>query len=277
LLESSLRGATSLLRAAHDGPELCSLALPLARALLHLPNQYELDGFTEARHGALLALVVRRPEPLARWLCAEFYGSNHTLSMRIDALRVIHAAADELAQPPPAAAPPATAPPQLPPPPEAAAALAPATAGRSRRWASGARPRPAAAASVLGRVAPLFFFPLMARYDDPANTFQLLGEDCFLLQAPSAPSPTLRPCAPALPPPPPAPRPPPPVPRAATFFPSTFFPSPPSALPHRRPATPAAGAPQRARRAAPRCRRLPVRAAHGARAVGARVVTAPPP
>merc|ERR1740139_439935 len=90
----------------------------------------------------------------------------------MDALRVIHAAADELAQPPPAAAPPAT---------EAAAALA--AAGRSRRWASGARPRPGAAASVLGRVAPLFFFPRMARYDDPANTFQLLGEDCFLLQA----------------------------------------------------------------------------------------------
>ena len=78
LLESSLRGATSLLRAAHDGPELCALALPLARALLHLPNQYELDGFTEARHGALLALVVRRPEPLARWLCSEFYGTNRT-------------------------------------------------------------------------------------------------------------------------------------------------------------------------------------------------------
>jgi hypothetical protein len=59
LLEASLRGAASLLRGAHDGPELDALALPLARALLHLPNQYELDGFTEARHGALLPVRVR--------------------------------------------------------------------------------------------------------------------------------------------------------------------------------------------------------------------------
>ena len=54
-----MRGAASLLRGAHDGPELDALALPLARALLHLPNQYELDGFTEARHGALLPVRVR--------------------------------------------------------------------------------------------------------------------------------------------------------------------------------------------------------------------------
>ena len=32
-------------------------------------------------------------------------------------------------------------------------------------------------------VAPRFFFPLMRRYDDPANTFRLLTEDCFLIGA----------------------------------------------------------------------------------------------
>eukprot|EP00962_Isochrysis_galbana_P041222 scaffold15069_cov84-Isochrysis_galbana.AAC.1 len=50
------------------------------------------------------------------------------------------------------------------------------TVGKSRRWHSAPRPRAPAAASRLAVVAPLFFFPLMARYDDPQNVFRLLGQ-----------------------------------------------------------------------------------------------------
>jgi hypothetical protein len=65
-----------------------------------------------------------------------------------------------------------------------AAALTP-VGHSTRRWGSSSqRPPPAPpAASLLGAIAPRFFFPLMGRYDDPANTFRLLTEDCFLLEA----------------------------------------------------------------------------------------------
>lgn len=122
----------------------------------------------------------------------EFYGRNHTLEMRMEALAVIRAAAEEMAAPPsvhPSAGAPAgsvhtgsihtgavhngavhtgsvhtgdihtgTRP-----------------VGKSRRWHSAPRPRAPAAASRLAVVAPLFFFPLMARYDDPENAFRMLG------------------------------------------------------------------------------------------------------
>ena len=102
--------------------------------------------------------------------------------MRLEALLVIHQTADELSAPesiaPPAAgahaanlAPPTDAPPTR-------------VRGKIRRWGtSSGRPRGVrAGSSALGDCAPFFFYPLMARYDDPGHTFRLLTEDCFLLE-----------------------------------------------------------------------------------------------
>lgn len=111
--------------------------------------------------------------------------------MRLETLRVIRATADELGAPPPPATPSAAA--------KAAkeavlaaskaaqqvdgAAGAAGGGGKTRRWGtSSLRPAQTTRASALGEVAPLFFYPLLSRYDDPANTFKLLGEDCFLLE-----------------------------------------------------------------------------------------------
>ena len=121
--------------------------------------------------------------------------------MRMNALRTVHAMAEELSAPlthpalpthsqravpatngaPPAAAPPTAA------SPASSAAEVPGgmrALGRTRRWGtSSLRTRPTATASLLGAIAPRFFYPLMARYDDPASSFRLLTEDCFLLEA----------------------------------------------------------------------------------------------
>ena len=171
LLQASLEEAERVIRGAAAGPELDALATTLARALLHLSDQYRLPRFGDHRRAGLVALTVRAPRLLAPYLTAEFYGTNHTLDMRMEALLAIHAAAIELAKPP---AKEKAAAPALPPP---------DAAGRTRRWGTASLRKPAPAAAVpLGAVAADFFFPLMAKYDDAANTFRLLGEDCFLLE-----------------------------------------------------------------------------------------------
>ena len=116
--------------------------------------------------------------------------------MRLEALLVIHQTADELSTPdaiaPPTAAPEAAtchrlsadrtgaAPADAITPPDAPTRMR----GKTRRWGtSSSRPRGArAGASALGECAPLFFYPLMTRYDEQAHTFRLLTEDCFLLE-----------------------------------------------------------------------------------------------
>jgi len=175
------------------------MAEPLCRTLLHLGNAYALPQFGAWRRAGLVALAVACPEQLAAPLVAEFYGSNHTIEMRMEALATIRAAADEMAAPPPSHSA------------SSSANSAPGSAleqerereggragggggvtltrgqvapvGKSRRWHSKPRAPPVSAASRLATVAPLFFFPLMHKYDDPTHAFRMLGEDCFLLEA----------------------------------------------------------------------------------------------
>ncbi|KAL1519747.1 hypothetical protein AB1Y20_023255 [Prymnesium parvum] len=173
LLGASLRSAAGLVRHAADTPELHHLAPQLGRALLHLTDQYRTANFGQMRREALVALAVRSPQAMAELLCGSFYGNVQSLEMRMESLQVIFAMASELRKPPAneAKAAPATPAEDVSRP------------GRTRRWGtSSTRVRPKAAASQLGEVAGYFFFPLMRRYDDPANSFRLLGEDCFLLE-----------------------------------------------------------------------------------------------
>ena len=222
LVDAALESAAPLIRAAADNPELDALAPPLCRALLHLADTYRLPRFSERRHAGLLALAVRSPRRAAQLLTTEFYSEHVSLEMRMSVLRTIHAMADELATPTTAREPSSAAAASsvaasalsasyaCPTAPNGIASIAsrcpsggrgsaaePSTRAdgarreaKTRRWGSSSlRSRPAASASLLGAVAPLFFFPLMARYDDPANTFRLLTEDCFLLEVSHLPSP----------------------------------------------------------------------------------------
>ena len=178
-VEAALEVAERLVRKSADAEELHTLATPLLRALLHLPDEYKLPQFAARRHRALVALAVRSPAASARFLTQEFYSEHLSLEMRMQVLRTVHVMADELAAPissVPSAEPDAAA-----VHPDALRGVS--ADGKTRRWGTGsARSRPTASPSVLGAVAPLYFYPLMARYDDAANTFRLLTEDSFLLE-----------------------------------------------------------------------------------------------
>ena len=99
LLQASLEEAERVIRGAAAGPELDALATTLARALLHLSDQYRLPRFGDHRRAGLVALTVRAPRLLAPYLTAEFYGTNHRGHEDGSAARV-HAAAIKLAKPP---------------------------------------------------------------------------------------------------------------------------------------------------------------------------------
>eukprot|EP00967_Tisochrysis_lutea_P097569 scaffold143316_cov28-Tisochrysis_lutea.AAC.2 len=161
--------------------ELRLLAVPLGRTLLHLTNQYSLPHFGTWRRSALVALTVACPEEMAPHLVDEFFGSNHTLEMRMEALAAIRAAAEEMGLPPStlsgstdssativASSDERTS--------STAHGVTTRLLGKTRRFHSAPRPRAPAAASRLATVAPMFFFPLMQRYDDPTNAFKMLGE-----------------------------------------------------------------------------------------------------
>lgn len=126
-----------------------------------------------------MALAVRSPSAIGRFLTAEFYSEHVTLDMRMSVLRTVHAMADELGAPPPKPRAAADASGAVPP----SATDGGATSismiqgggqpisnpiGRTRRWGtSSLRARPVAQVSLIGAVAPLIFYPLVARYDDP--------------------------------------------------------------------------------------------------------------
>ena len=147
-----------------------------------MADTYRLARFGERRHGALVALAVRSPVAAAEFLTSEFYSEHVSLEMRLEVLRVVHATAEELGAPTTARIGPAAA--RVAPAGEAPSKTPGTTPSKTRRWGtSSLRSRPVAAASVLGAVAPLYFYPLLVRFDDPTTTFTLLGEDCFLLEA----------------------------------------------------------------------------------------------
>jgi telomere length regulation protein len=213
LLEISLAAAAGLVRRWPDSPELTTMAPPLLRALLHMADPYGIPNYNEHRHAALLALTVRCPREAATFLAEQFYEDGLSLEMRSEALKVVHAAADELGAPPPPTTPSAevraaidsvvtaaTRATSAAKRATSAAAGAPAGAAgapagavssdiygnpnKTRRFGTASlRTENTSKASVLAEVAPLFFFPLMARFDEPANSFRLLGEDAFLLES----------------------------------------------------------------------------------------------
>ena len=100
LVDAALEAAEGVIRTHAENKELHTMAPPLFRALLHLPDQYKLPLFAERRHGALVALSVRCPAEAADFLTREFYSEHLSLEMRMQALRTVNAMAEELAAPP---------------------------------------------------------------------------------------------------------------------------------------------------------------------------------
>ncbi|XP_069036917.1 telomere length regulation protein TEL2 homolog [Lepisosteus oculatus] len=188
-VEASLQAAEGLIR--RNAAAAREVSVQLTKVLLHLEDSYNTAGFLGLRQGAMVALAVTDPIPVAEFLTTEFFALNYSLCHRMDILEVLVRSAQELSQPITAQQPPS-----LRIQPVATAVTSdphgPALPWRqvvdqrieskTRRFSKGAR-RPAGSAppSRFAPVAGHFFFPLLRNYDRPQVTFDLLGSDHLLL------------------------------------------------------------------------------------------------
>lgn len=62
------------------------LAVNMAKILLHLQDQYNIQDFCLLRKRALVAITVRCPKPVAEYLTEQFYERNYNLRQRMDIL-----------------------------------------------------------------------------------------------------------------------------------------------------------------------------------------------
>lgn len=216
---AALAALPALIKA--EPPDLSEVCVEMAKVLLHLQDNWDLDAFSSLRHSALIALTTRRPRLLAPFLTTQFYCPNHNTRQRLDILEVPHhtpslhlcdsclplqvlsSAATELSTPSNVTT-------------DTQSPLTPHTYTQSKKpWQQLIDERVRAKTRMISKVppfchfytrtrahfllqgpkklpssptpskfspvAPLFFFPLMASYDQFLPTLDLLGRDSMLL------------------------------------------------------------------------------------------------
>ncbi|MBN3315389.1 TELO2 protein, partial [Atractosteus spatula] len=183
-VEASLQAAEGLIR--RNAAAAREVSVQLTKVLLHLEDSYNTAGFLGLRQGAMVALAVTDPIPVAEFLTTEFFALNYSLCHRMDILEVLVRSAQELSQPITAQQRPS-----LRMQPVATAVTSdphgPALPWRqvvdqrieskTRRFSKARHAPPSCFAPVAGH----FFFPLLRNYDRPQVTFDLLGSDHLLL------------------------------------------------------------------------------------------------
>lgn len=87
-VEATLSSLPSLI--SRGSPDLPDVSVELARALLHLHDDWDIDSFTTLRHSSLVALTTSTPQLLAPFLTTEFYSPNHNLRQRSVILEVTY-------------------------------------------------------------------------------------------------------------------------------------------------------------------------------------------
>uniref|UniRef100_A0A8C3LQP0 Telomere length regulation protein TEL2 homolog n=1 Tax=Chrysolophus pictus TaxID=9089 RepID=A0A8C3LQP0_CHRPC len=170
------------------------VSVELAKILLHLEEKTCLEGFAELRQKAQVAVLTTDPIPVAQYLTSQFYSLNYSLRQRMDILDVLVLAAQELscakgrgktkhsgAQNPRI---------QLLP-----------ESGSSKDWRrivderiksktrrlyfsfgqGQSQVEQPSRPNEFNSLAGHFFFPLIQNFDRPLSTFDLLGEDHFVL------------------------------------------------------------------------------------------------
>ncbi|NXI44539.1 TELO2 protein, partial [Galbula dea] len=167
------------------------VSVELAKILLHLEEKTCVEGFVELRQRAQVAVLTTDPVPVAQYLTSQFYSLNYSLRQRMDILDVLVLAAQELSCPKShgktkhsGAQKPSI---QLLPPGSESSKdwrriVDERIKSKTRRFATGQSqvelpPSPNEFSSVAGH----FFFPLLQHFDRPLTTFDLLGEDHFVL------------------------------------------------------------------------------------------------
>ncbi|XP_053386091.1 telomere length regulation protein TEL2 homolog [Mercenaria mercenaria] len=187
-LEACLGAAESLVRANPDG--LAEISAEFAKVLLHLTESYSLPYFRSQRFSVLVALAVTCPKQVAEYLTEQFYDRNYSIRQRLDIIEVVGTAAQELSRP---------VDPSKKPTPEVKQKVQELSASSSdpeswrdvvqrridsktRRFGQGkTKPDPQPVENKFSAVAGYFFYPLMQNFDRKENTFDLMGEDCYVL------------------------------------------------------------------------------------------------
>lgn len=178
-VESCLQTIASLIQTCKD--DLPDVAEELAKILLYLEDKFGLDRFVALRQHALVTLAVNSPKVVATYLTEQFYGAHLNIRQRLDILEVLALASNQLASPPTVVPPVAE---------KSVSALADThwqsvvmerVKANTRIISKGATTVVVPAKNRFSDVAGFFFYPLMSYYDRKENTFDLLGEDSFVL------------------------------------------------------------------------------------------------
>ncbi|XP_019327041.1 PREDICTED: telomere length regulation protein TEL2 homolog [Aptenodytes forsteri] len=166
------------------------VSMELAKILLHLEEKTCIEGFVELRQRAQVAVLTTDPIPVAKYLTSQFYSLNYSLRQRVDILDVLVLAAQELSYPKSrgktkhsGAQKPCI---QLLPGSDSSKdwrrIVDERIKSKTRRFATGqSQVELASGPNEFNSVAGHFFFPLIQHFDRPLTTFDLLGEDYFVL------------------------------------------------------------------------------------------------
>lgn len=177
--ESCLQTVANLIQTCKD--ELEDVAEELAKILLYLDDKFCLDRFVPLRQHALVILAVKSPKVVATYLTEQFYGIHLNIRQRLDILEVLALASNQLASPPAAARPVAEKSVSTMASTHWDSVVTERLKAKTRIISKGATTFATPAENRFSDVAGFFFYPLMRYYDRKENTFDLLGEDSFVL------------------------------------------------------------------------------------------------
>ncbi|NXD78037.1 TELO2 protein, partial [Halcyon senegalensis] len=186
--EATVKALESLIR--KNPAATREVSVELAKILLHLEEKTCIEGFVELRQRAQVAVLTTDPIPVAKYLTSQFYSLNYSLRQRMDILDVLVLAAQELSCPKSlgktkqsGAQKPCI---QLLPGSDSSQdwkrIVDERIKSKTRRFATGqSQVEVASSPNEFNSVAGHFFFPLIQNFDRPLTTFDLLGEDHFVL------------------------------------------------------------------------------------------------
>ncbi|KAM6378892.1 telomere length regulation protein TEL2 homolog isoform 1-T2 [Pluvialis apricaria] len=186
--EATVKALESLVR--KNPAATREVSVELAKILLHLEEKTHVEGFVELRQRAQVAVLTTDPIPVVKYLTSQFYSLNYSLRQRMDILDVLVLAAQELSYPKSHGKTKHSGVPkpciQLLPGSDSSKdwrrIVDERIKSKTRRFATGqSQVELASGPNEFNSVAGHFFFPLIQHFDRPLTTFDLLGEDHFVL------------------------------------------------------------------------------------------------
>ncbi|XP_032859858.1 telomere length regulation protein TEL2 homolog [Tyto alba] len=186
--EATVKALESLVR--KNPAATREVSVELAKILLHLEEKTCIEGFVEFRQRAQVAVLTTDPIPVAKYLTSQFYALNYSLRQRMDILDVLVLAAQELSYPKSHGKTKHSGAPkpciQLLPGSDSSKdwrrIVDERIKSKTQRFASGqSQVELASGPNEFNSVVGHFFFPLIQHFDRPLTTFDLLGEDHFVL------------------------------------------------------------------------------------------------